>query len=707
MIGILVILFVPVISTCQEFHNPNVVADFEMTPNPVCAKDSVHITNLSRGASTYRWSFSTGNLDEIPFDQSFASLNYLLENPIYTTLVRTGNDFYSFITDAGTGMVVRNYHGNKLIYFPDTFENIVQVDSTGNRIRGIQVKNDNGNWYGFIVRKEILVRIDFGDSLGNDILRTTHIGTHGNLITGEGLVICRQGNEWLGFCTDSYTNQVVRFNFGPSLDNPYPDIAPISFQNSILVNPGQCVIAKENDSLFMFVCNSSTQSIARLRFGDSWLNPPRGEKLDNIGTLNNVAGISLTEDCQSFTGFVINEHAAPNVITRLKFPNGLGGEVVGTDAGLTGTLDFPDKISEIVRQGDTIFALVTNPNTSSLSLLYFPGFGRVNPAESTLEKPPVVYYSVAGTYTARLTVDAGLPTEQSVCRQIVVSPAATVDLGNDRTICTGSSTSLVVGVGYSHYTWSTGDTTRKITVSQPGTYTVQVENAGGCIGADSIKIAVADTMHSSMDTSICHGERYFAGGRWRHSSGTYSDIYKSVYGCDSILTTNLVVKDSVSVALGNDTLICHGIPIELSVHVDSATYLWQDASTDSVFTVTQAGKYWVTALKQGCAGSDTIVVSECPPDASGIWIPNAFSPNGDGLNDVFKPVCQNIVKFHMEIFDRWGTMIFTTSDPLDGWTGQKNGSYYPAGVYTYRIDYEGVEAPGVNQVQKGTMMIVR
>jgi len=214
-------------------------------------------------------------------------------------------------------------------------------------------------------------------------------------------------------------------------------------------------------------------------------------------------------------------------------------------------------------------------------------------------------------------------------------------------------------------------------------------------------------MHKTVNATICDGKRYFAGGQWRRITGMYSDTLHSVFQCDSIVTTNLVVKEPVVVSLGNDTVICHGDPITLSPHIDGDEYTWQDNSHESYFIVTQPGQYAVTVTKQGCSGSDNITVTECPPDASSIWIPNAFSPNGDGVNDIFKPACQNIVKFHMGIFDRWGTMIFTTSDSLDGWTGLKNGSYYPPGVYTYRIDFEGVEFPGVNQVRKGTITLVR
>ncbi|MCX6266872.1 MAG: gliding motility-associated C-terminal domain-containing protein, partial [Bacteroidetes bacterium] len=475
----------------------------------------------------------------------------------------------------------------------------------------------------------------------------------------------------------------------------------------ILSHPGQFVVRNDNGNWYMLVCNTGENSISRLSFGKSLLNQPAGENLGNVGSLDRVTGITLIEDCQSFTGFVTNMNIVSDALTRLKFPNGLAGRVEGENAGNTGTLSNPWKISEMMRQGDTIFALITNALNGSLSLLYFPGIHMVNPAGSTLENPPPVYYSSPGTYTIMLTVNTGDSTEQQVCRQIVVIPGATVNLGNDKIICPGSDVILDAGDGFASYTWNNGSTTRKIAVNQQGKYKVEVENAGGCKATDSVVVMVASALQSTVDTTICSGERYFAGNQWRYTSGTYVDYFSSVLGCDSIVTTILVVKPPVAVPLGKDSVICPGDHIELSVHLADAVFTWQDRSHDSLFTVVQPGKYWVTAIKDGCSGSDTIVINDCPPGASAIWIPNAFSPDGDAVNDTFKATCHNIIKFRMMIFDKWGAIVFDSNDLSEGWNGQSGGTYYPSGVYVFRIDYEGAEAPGESRIQTGTLMLVR
>ncbi|MCX6267918.1 MAG: hypothetical protein NTW16_11255, partial [Bacteroidetes bacterium] len=199
LICLSVMLFFSGIATAQTLLNPNVHADFSLASDTVCAKDPVFITNLSSGATTFLWSFSTGNPEEPPRDENFGNVVGVLIEPKYVTLVKSGNEFYSFITDAGNGMVVRNYHGNQLINHPLTTKDIIRIDSSDHRIRGIQVRNDNGIWYGFVVRENMLVRLTFGSSLAN-IPVASDVVSNGNLAWGDGLVICKEGTKWLGFC---------------------------------------------------------------------------------------------------------------------------------------------------------------------------------------------------------------------------------------------------------------------------------------------------------------------------------------------------------------------------------------------------------------------------------------------------------------------------------------------------------------------------
>ncbi len=111
----------------------------------------------------------------------------------------------------------------------------------------------------------------------------------------------------------------------------------------------------------------------------------------------------------------------------------------------------------------------------------------------------------------------------------------------------------------------------------------------------------------------------------------------------------------------------------------------------------------------GCKNADSSTVfvktgSECE---IALWTPNAFTPNGDGLNDTFQPVSMNIRSFSMEIYSRYGELIYTTDRPAAGWDGTFKGSACPEGSYVYIIVYQSSLAPPENTTLKGSVILVR
>lgn len=106
----------------------------------------------------------------------------------------------------------------------------------------------------------------------------------------------------------------------------------------------------------------------------------------------------------------------------------------------------------------------------------------------------------------------------------------------------------------------------------------------------------------------------------------------------------------------------------------------------------------------GCVGYDTvnIKVYEGPT----YYIPNAFTPNGDGLNDIFKPTSPAIAKTeYFRIFNRWGKMVFSTNQNNKGWDGKLEGKEQPVGAYVWII--RGVDKFGKIVEQKGTVTVLR
>ncbi len=677
----------------------SVICDFTF-PDTVCKNTPFTITNLSQGATTYFWSFCSGTPLSFPSGISSGPQPGWLHFQKGITLVQEGNKYYSFITNSDDSTILRVTFLNSLVNAP-TYD-LVQVPGILTKyIFGIQVKNDNGNWYGFVTNGSSLVRLDFGSSLSNLSPIATTIASSPFMNSAQGLDIDFDGSDWVGFCTNFPANTITRFSWGSTLAS-IPVISDLGNLGG-LTRPMQPALISDASGWYMFVAN--TTSMAQVQFGNSLLNPPTGINLGNLTWITDNRGVSMLEECGKPYALLANHDVVVNQLFQVHFMGGLGGTKIvtplGSPAGLFETL----ALSESLKIGDTIFCIGLN-STPSLSILFFPPCITSVLPTSTLFDPSPVVFPDAGSYTIRLTVDMGLSTEQQVCKEIEVS-GSTVELGPDTSLCDGQNLLLNAGNGFQSYIWNTGELTQTITVSTSGTYSVQVSNSSGCLAEDSIHVTFNPNTFTTVDTSICFGNLYFAGGKLQSTSGTYLDTLVAPNGCDLFLTTNLIVKPSFSVDIGKDTCINNDTIINLVASVPGATeYTWQDGTHDSAILVAFPGLYWVRVVVNNCTKSDSIQITSCPV-LTYFYLPTAFTPNGDGLNDTFRPIFSEIVEFHLIIFNRWGEKVFETSDSGKGWDGTYQGSFCVAGVYTYVLTYPDIQSSGKTKKITGFVTLVR
>lgn len=276
---------------------------------------------------------------------------------------------------------------------------------------------------------------------------------------------------------------------------------------------------------------------------------------------------------------------------------------------------------------------------------------------------------------------------------------------------------------------------------QPGIYTIThiVTDTIGCTDTTRIQVYVGSPGVAFLwasDTSICIGEKVtfkdsmftfgmvnfvydFKDGTTQmnmhnpthtwDNAGTYVVTLNVKYSfCpDALVSKTIQVEGGDKVNLGNDTTICPGVTGSLlltDIDNPNALLLWSNGQNASSITITDAGKYWATT-KGKCPSSDTIDIKrDCY-----LNIPNAFSPDGDGLNDYFIPrelLSSGLKSFTMNIFNRWGELIFTTSS-IDGrgWDGKYNGVAQPMSTYVYVIDAEFVN--NQKKVFKGNVTLIR
>ncbi len=235
---------------------------------------------------------------------------------------------------------------------------------------------------------------------------------------------------------------------------------------------------------------------------------------------------------------------------------------------------------------------------------------------------------------------------------ITVLQIPDVKVNNDTDICQGSSVNLVA-TGASNYLWNTGSSSSSITVSPQATSTYTVTGVGSdnCTDTDGVIVSVIDTPYVDLGTDTC------------------------------IFTGEGLVLDAGS---GYDN------------------YLWQDGNVSEIYNVSEPDIYNVTVTNSCGDASDVITITECP--SSSLWVPDVFTPNGDGKNDLFIPAGTNITDFEMYIFDRWGQLIFKTTDINKGWNGTFNNKTCQEGVYSWLIFYTGVNNTRNNKYGHVTLL---
>ena len=149
-----------------------------------------------------------------------------------------------------------------------------------------------------------------------------------------------------------------------------------------------------------------------------------------------------------------------------------------------------------------------------------------------------------------------------------------------------------------------------------------------------------------------------------------------------------------------DTTTCSGLPVILKSKSYNAT--WQDGSNSNVFSADGAGVYWVRGYNEDCKlSTDTFVVRDCH-----LYFPSAFSPNGDGRNDIARILGDvgALTDYSLNIYNRWGQLVFTGTNPHEGWNGMQGASLVDLGVYFYYIQYK---YNGKKELMKGDIVLIR
>lgn len=267
-------------------------------------------------------------------------------------------------------------------------------------------------------------------------------------------------------------------------------------------------------------------------------------------------------------------------------------------------------------------------------------------------------FTSSGVFNVSLTASGACSSDTTVTKQVVILGAA---ISSTNVTCVGDS-----------------DGTASVTIQGAGPFTNVLWN----------------TIPFQLTYSIMN-----------LPEGNYSAVISDSLACGLTLNTSIIPGpfSKPNVDIGNDVRICPGEKIPLIAH-NFSTYLWQDGSNDSVFVVTQEGKIVLIVTNEfGCQASDSLLVLEdCIND---ILFPNSFTPNQDGINEVFLGVGSEPSGFLLQIFNRWGEVIFESNSMAIGWDGRYQGRFVHDGIYIYQAKFTMSDNQEI--VKTGNLFLVR
>lgn len=326
--------------------------------------------------------------------------------------------------------------------------------------------------------------------------------------------------------------------------------------------------------------------------------------------------------------------------------------------------------------------------------------------------------STSTTYTVTVTSN-GCTAEDSVA--VTVNPNPVADAGTDQSICGGESATIIASGGGT-YLWSNSETTATINVSPASTTTFTVTvTFNGCTDTDNITITLypAATADAGFDQGICYGQTVYinasGGGSYLWNTGdttstidetpafsaTYSVTVTNSYGCSATDDVNITVYAIPTVALTSDPANYSYIGQIVTFTATPEGYTVYNFYVDNILvqsgpsniyqnnTLTNGQVVSVTAGNNGCSSDIDSMNANVKP------IPNAFTPDGNGKNDIFVP------GLDLTIINRWDQVLY---EGFDGWDGKVDDKYASPGTYYYII-----RIPGLNHnttILKGSVTLI-
>ena len=326
-----------------------------------------------------------------------------------------------------------------------------------------------------------------------------------------------------------------------------------------------------------------------------------------------------------------------------------------------------------------------------------------------------------GTYSVKVTDQFGCNSADTI--NVAFKPVPLFTLGSDTSLCNNQILNLKPLLPVGNYLWNNGSTSSSVNIATSGIYWLQVSDQG-CAKRDSVNVNFKPVPVISLggDTLLCEGLTLLldvtnnnASYEWQDgsasstyqvsSAGNYS-VKITENGCDTSGRITVTYIRKPQIYLVKDTTLCITQTLKLDATYPLSDYLWQDGSTDPNYSVNKAGTYTVTVSNKCGSATDSSVVNyeNC---ACKFYVPSAFTPDNNGVNDFFKPKYQCLYSdYELKIYNRWGQIVFASNNADRGWDGNFNHYPQPQGTYGWYLFYKD-GLTGKSVYKKGTVVLVR
>lgn len=362
---------------------------------------------------------------------------------------------------------------------------------------------------------------------------------------------------------------------------------------------------------------------------------------------------------------------------------------------------------------NTILQSLTTGSYNSLS------WSSPSGSEFTNTASGAILVTETGQY--QLTLISNLGCEYSDYVNVTAIPYPEITLPDSIPFCEGDAAVVSVGLGLDAQYWSTGDTTTEVSISVQGIYTVSISNEQ-CVTQDTFFVyeVIMPDLNLGPDLAICEGDTTTlnAGHPGVWNNGTYGNFlsvtqqgeYSISTELDGCIESDMVYVDVIELpdySLASPQYGCLGDSVELIPNGAHGEYFeWDDGTTDSSYTAGSPGHYFVVVGNEcGTTAADVEVIYQ---DCEGlVFIPNCFTPNGDGVNDAWIVVGADIKAMDLKVYNRWGQKVFESQEINPIWTGGHLDDEYYIQDGMYFFDLSVMLSSGISIHRNGSFRMIR